>query len=137
MKNGGCDELVTCTDDGAGGSICGARPAGYDGDGTSGCVDHDACVDNPCAAGVHCEDDKPPLMTRTCGKCPAGQVGDGETCREPLFRQERRVRSPKNVYGGRVVGRRGVRRLPLWVRTQRRVVRQQGWMREYSPATPA
>ena len=42
------------------------------------------------------------------------------------------MRSPKNVYGGRAVGRRGVRRLPLWVRTQRRrVVRQQGWMREY------
>ena len=53
-ENGRMDELVTCTDDGAGGSICGACPAGYDGDGTSGCVDHDACVDNPVRGGRHC-----------------------------------------------------------------------------------
>ena len=79
LVNGGCSPLVTCTNT-IGGRTCGACPAGYTGGGTSGCVDHDACVDNPCAAGVHCEDDKPPLMTRTCGKCPAGQVGDGETC---------------------------------------------------------
>jgi hypothetical protein len=85
VRNGGCDKLVTCSDDADGNSVCGACPDGYDGDGTW-CLDHDACVDNPCAEGVHCQDDKPPSMGRTCGKCPAGQLGDGETCTEnPCF----------------------------------------------------
>ena len=85
VRNGGCHKLVTCSEDANGNSVCGACPAGYEGDGTW-CLDYDACVDNPCAAGVHCKDDKAPSMGRTCGKCPAGQLGDGETCKEnPCF----------------------------------------------------
>ena len=68
--NGGCDALTACVDSGTGaGSTCGPCPAGFTGDGTSGCVDYDACAAAaaPCAAGIHCEDSKAPLMTRTCG----------------------------------------------------------------------
>jgi hypothetical protein len=35
--NGGCDALTTCTD-GASGAVCGDCPAGYEGDGESGCI---------------------------------------------------------------------------------------------------
>ena len=69
--NGGCDALTACVDSGTGaGSTCGPCPAGFTGDGTSGCVDYDACAAAaaPCAAGVHCEDSKAPLMTRMCGR---------------------------------------------------------------------
>jgi len=58
-NNGGCDALTACVDTGtAAGSSCGPCPTGYVGDGTSGCVDYDACAAEPCAEGVHCEDNR-------------------------------------------------------------------------------
>ena len=63
-NNGGCDPSTQCSDDGAGGSSCGACPTHTNGyfpwvagsTGTTGCVDFDACADNPCFPGVECRD---------------------------------------------------------------------------------
>lgn len=82
QDNGGCDALTTCADSAAG-VTCGPCPAGYDGDGRSGCVDIDEC-----AAGTH---DCDPLAgcvndagSFHCGECAAGfedVLGDGTQCR--------------------------------------------------------
>ena len=39
-----------------------------------------ACASAPCFSGVVCTDDPPPSTGYTCGACPPGYVGDGETC---------------------------------------------------------
>ena len=81
-NNGGCDPLTECTDNGSGGSTCGACPAGggYSGDGDSGCVDIDGCAGDPCYPGVVCTDVAAPGTGYTCGSCPEGFSGDGTTC---------------------------------------------------------
>ena len=94
-NNGGCDPSTQCSDDGAGGSSCGACPTHTNGyfpwvagsTGTTGCVDFDACADNPCFPGVECADtpavdaNKPSVVTDdglgknfTCVKCPDGYM---------------------------------------------------------------
>jgi hypothetical protein len=79
VDNGGCDDVVSCTDTSAG-PACGPCPPGYDGDGAAGCVDYDACAAQPCFPDVHCTDLSAPQMGFTCGACPAGLVGDGVDC---------------------------------------------------------
>lgn len=81
---GGCDVLVTCTNDEsvALGRVCGPCPPGYtdeNQDGTS-CVNTDGCSSSPCYPGVLCTDMVAPLIGRTCGSCPSGYAGDGESC---------------------------------------------------------
>lgn len=44
------------------------------------CVDFDACASNPCFIGVSCTDQPAPSLGYTCGSCPSGYSGDGETC---------------------------------------------------------
>ena len=86
-NNGGCHPDVTCTPDPSRDPpvVCGACPAGFDGDGTvagTGCQDVDECTDTALVNGG-CS----PLVTctntiggRACGACPAGYTGDGTTC---------------------------------------------------------
>ena len=75
--NGGCDALTECTD-GIDEVTCGGCPAGYSGDGESGCVEIDECAtDNGgCDALTTCTDG---INEVTCGACPAGYTGDGES----------------------------------------------------------
>lgn len=70
-NNGGCDPLVTCTNDGLV-PRCGACPKGYRGSGVTGCTDIDECATNTagCAA------------TATCANTVGGFVC---TCRAPLL----------------------------------------------------
>ena len=64
--------VATCT--------CGP---GYEGNGQV-CSDIDGCVGGPCAANVNCFDVPAPGTGYTCGTCPDGFVGDGETCEPDL-----------------------------------------------------
>src|SRR5207244_934422 len=75
---GGCDPLVTCTNDRAG-RRCGACPAGYSGTGDTACVDIDECmVDNgDCPTGTTCKN-RP--GTFICA-CNAGTSGSPTDCR--------------------------------------------------------
>ncbi|KAK3238559.1 hypothetical protein CYMTET_51442 [Cymbomonas tetramitiformis] len=85
--NGGCDPLVQCTEltlQHGGGTSCGVCPEGYVGSGDSACLDFDACVPEPCFAGVDCEDVPAPGFGYACGSCPPGLVGDGERCFEDV-----------------------------------------------------
>ena len=58
---------------------------GYSGDGTL-CDDTDGCAESPCfqsadgAYGSDCYDEGAPSTGYTCGACPDGFDGDGETC---------------------------------------------------------
>ena len=81
-NNGGCDPAASCQE-GANGIVCGpCPPTGYEpgGTGDTGCVDIDGCANNPCYAGVTCEDVPAPGVGHTCGACPEGFRGDGTTC---------------------------------------------------------
>ena len=41
----------------------------------------DACAEfNPCFQGVTCTNDLSLLPPYTCGSCPSGYLGDGQTC---------------------------------------------------------
>ena len=64
--------VATCT--------CGP---GYEGNGQV-CSDIDGCAAAPCAANVNCFDVPAPSTGYTCGTCPEGFVGDGETCEPDL-----------------------------------------------------
>ncbi len=73
-----CFADVECTDDGEG-FVCGACPAGLEGDGQS-CTDIDGCALSPCFEGVECSDVPAPEDGATCGDCPAGFFGNGIVC---------------------------------------------------------
>jgi len=76
LRNGGCDELVTCTDDGDT-VTCGACPSGYTGDGDTGCVDINECdtANGGCDALTTCTNTP---GSRICGPCPPTHTGNGE-----------------------------------------------------------
>jgi hypothetical protein len=76
LNNGGCDAHVSCSPLPGGGRECGDCPAGYTGDGESGCVDVNECD----ASNGGCD----PLVactnypgTYSCGPCPPGYQGNG------------------------------------------------------------
>ncbi|HEX6766637.1 MAG TPA: EGF domain-containing protein, partial [Polyangiaceae bacterium] len=74
--NGGCDARTTCTPTTNGGHLCGPCPAGYGGNGATGCSNIDECSTNnggcdPLAACVDLDG------SFTCGACPAGYTGSG------------------------------------------------------------
>jgi hypothetical protein len=73
--NGGCDVRTTCTAIGAT-VTCGPCPAGFRGDGASGCMDVDECaVDNGgCDPRTVCAN---AIGSSACGPCPPGFRGDG------------------------------------------------------------
>ncbi len=75
--NGGCDPHSACAPS-VGGHTCGACPAGYTGDGATGCSDIDECATNNGRCDPHA------VCTNTegghkCGACPAGYSGDDAT----------------------------------------------------------
>jgi FG-GAP-like repeat/EGF domain/Calcium-binding EGF domain len=77
-NNGGCDPVTTCTPTGTATNTCGACPAGYTGDGTTGCVDINECATN------HGGCDLLTTCTNTpgsfsCGPCPIGFTGSAQT----------------------------------------------------------
>jgi hypothetical protein len=74
--NGGCDPLTVCSDN-AGTHTCGACPAGYSGDGATGCHDIDECATNNggCDRTTSCTNT---LGAHACGACPPGFFGSGE-----------------------------------------------------------
>ncbi|KAK3273214.1 hypothetical protein CYMTET_18539 [Cymbomonas tetramitiformis] len=83
--NGGCfmdgAMLAECTDLDTDGvtridPVCGACPAGYEGDGVS-CKDIPGCYDFACYEGVTCVDVRAPGTGFTCGDCPTRYLGDG------------------------------------------------------------
>lgn len=62
---------------------CGALNRETLGDGScGGCTSgtDDDCADSPCFEGVECTDEPAPGTGYSCGECPAGTTGDGETC---------------------------------------------------------
>ena len=72
--NGGCDALTSCTDD-EGMAVCGECPAGYLGDGLTGCeVDACATDNGGCDALRLCTSAN---AVPTCGGCIAGYQEDG------------------------------------------------------------
>jgi len=76
---GNCSTTVTCTT--ADDAVCASCPAGRAQTAPGQpCTDIDGCAGNPCAAGVSCTDVPAPGTGFTCGACPTGQWGDGETC---------------------------------------------------------
>ncbi|KAK3271989.1 hypothetical protein CYMTET_19689 [Cymbomonas tetramitiformis] len=85
VDNGGCwttngAEFATCVVNAEGVAECGPCPSGYQGDGSQGCVDVDGCLpasESPCYIGVPCLDVPAPGVGFTCGRCPAGMIGDG------------------------------------------------------------
>jgi hypothetical protein len=76
-NNGGCDPRTTCNAF-VGGHTCGPCPAGYSGDGATGCVDIDECATNNggCDPLTTCTNT---TGSRTCGPCPSGYNGSGAT----------------------------------------------------------
>ncbi|KAK3271689.1 hypothetical protein CYMTET_19974 [Cymbomonas tetramitiformis] len=79
--NGGCDSLVTCSENTGGDLVCGDCPSGYSGDGATGCVDEDWCAQGAgCYPGVHCSDRLAPATGYDCGPCPSGMAGNGTHC---------------------------------------------------------
>jgi hypothetical protein len=79
VDNGGCDALTVC-DSEQGRVTCGACPAGYSGDGTSGCV---ASAPGPCATNnggcdalTSCTETD---GQATCSACPSGYKGSGSS----------------------------------------------------------
>ncbi|KAK3256819.1 hypothetical protein CYMTET_34070 [Cymbomonas tetramitiformis] len=86
-NNGGCSDLVTCTNDRTteAGRVCGPCTTGYRDvylDGTQ-CVDQEGChptYGEMCFPGVVCIDVPAPGIGRQCQACPVGYSGDGETC---------------------------------------------------------
>ncbi|KAK3236746.1 hypothetical protein CYMTET_53130 [Cymbomonas tetramitiformis] len=83
--NGGCDPRSTCTEASPGFSECGPCSTGYSGSGDLGCTDTDGCAKTPCFTGSHgatveCHDVAAPGEGYTCGQCPEGYRGNGESC---------------------------------------------------------
>ena len=76
--------LTKCSaDDVTGDATCGPCPKGYGrnpNDQFALCANVDGCANSPCFAGVLCTDAAPPKEGFTCGSCPIGYEGDGETC---------------------------------------------------------
>jgi alpha-tubulin suppressor-like RCC1 family protein len=72
-SNGGCDPLVTCTNE-PGTRSCGECPPGYTGSGEIGCI---ACGANPCQNGGTC------LAELGVCDCPPGTRGS--RCEELMF----------------------------------------------------
>lgn len=75
--NGGCDPHSACAPS-VGGHTCGACPAGYTGDGATGCLDIDECATNSagCDPLTVCTNSE---GAHACSACPAGYSGDGAT----------------------------------------------------------
>ncbi|KAK3249808.1 hypothetical protein CYMTET_40779, partial [Cymbomonas tetramitiformis] len=86
-NNGGCwvgsgsaeGFMASCTQTEVG-PACGECPAGFEGQGETGCVDIDGCGPSPCFPGVACTDVPAPGDGYQCGLCPEGYHGDGALC---------------------------------------------------------
>lgn len=72
-----CDENATCIDTVE--SFDCTCNAGYEGDGVV-CADIDGCSPPPCFESVLCVDIPAPDEGFTCGACPDGMTGNGQTC---------------------------------------------------------
>ncbi len=68
--HGGCHPLTECLEV-AGGVECGPCPAGYEGDGNTGCANIDDCTKDLCQNGGVCVD----LVARAVCNCPPGFFG--------------------------------------------------------------
>ena len=75
-----CDTNAVCSHTGPGQHSC-ACGTGYSGNGTY-CYDTDGCAGSPCHALSQCLDELAPNVGYTCGACPQGYVGSGESCTE-------------------------------------------------------
>ncbi|XP_066292643.1 mucin-like protein [Branchiostoma lanceolatum] len=83
QNNGACnfDTTLTARSSGFAISTCNCQ-LGFVGDYCE--TDYNGCSVTPCYPGVNCTDAVAPLSPGakeyTCGSCPAGMVGDGESC---------------------------------------------------------
>jgi hypothetical protein len=79
--NGGCDVLATCNNT-VGGRTCGACPTSHRGDGVHGCrLIHASCdvSRGGCDPRAACIPNTGGGGGNTCGPCPGGTVGTGDT----------------------------------------------------------